>query len=106
VEQRPEIKLEEIETLDDAFVVIKVLLRELTKERAEKRELSKRVSKLEEEVAVLKKNSSTSSKPPSSDITKPKHEQRQPGKRKRGGQKGHKGVKREMLPAEGVIEDQ
>lgn len=107
--QWKEIELENIATLDDALVVIKALLGEVAKEREEKsellrqnQELCERVAKLEEEVAVLKKNSSNSSKPPSSDITKPKHEQRQPGKRKRGGQKGHKGVKREMLPPEEV----
>jgi len=46
---------------------------------------------LKERIARLEKNSSNSSKPPSSDITKPKSEQRQPGKRKIGGQKGHEG---------------
>ena len=45
--------------------------------------------KLKEEIAILKKNSGTSSKPPSSDITKPKSEQRRSGERKIGGQKGH-----------------
>lgn len=58
-------------------------------------------AKLEERVARLEKNSSNSSKPPSSDITKRKEEQRQPGKRKIGGQPGHKGsFRREFLPAE------
>ena len=64
--------------------------------------LLERVRLLEEEVARLKKNSSTSSKPPSSDITKPVHEQRQPGERKIGGQSKHKGKSREMLPADKV----
>ena len=34
------------------------------------------------------------------DIVKPKHEQRQPGKRKRGGQRGHFGYTRELLARE------
>jgi transposase len=111
MEQTRAIELEKIESLDDALVVIKALLAENARHLEEKRalersneELRSRVSQLEEEVAVLKKNSSTSSKPPSSDITKPKHQQRQPGKRKRGGQKGHKGAKREMLLPEEVDE--
>lgn len=48
----------------------------------------KRIEELESEVAKLKKNSSTSSKPPSSDIVKPKRNCRW-GKRKIGGQRGH-----------------
>jgi transposase len=85
-----EIDVDGIEDLESAKTIIKMLLA--------------RLRKVEEEVAVLKKDSSTSSKPPSSDITKPKSQQRQPGKRKRGGQRGHKGIKREMLPPEEVDE--
>ena len=47
------------------------------------------VGKLKDQIARLEKNSSNSSKPPSSDITTRKEEQRQPGKRKIGGQRGH-----------------
>lgn len=104
MEQTKEINLETIQTLNDALAAIMVLLAENTELRKQNEELGGRVAKLEEEVAVLKKNSSTSSKPPSSDITKPQHQQRQPGKRKRGGQRGHRGVKRELLPAEEVDE--
>lgn len=78
-----------------AVEIIKYLLAENAQLRAE-------VRQLQEKVARLEKNSSTSSKPPSSDITKPKHEQRQPGERKAGGQPGHKGMKRELLPADKV----
>ena len=50
-----------------------------------------RISELEDEVAKLKKDSNNSSKPPSSDIVKPKKAaNRKRGKRKRGGQPGHK----------------
>jgi transposase len=54
-------------------------------------ELERRILELEAQVARLKKNSSTSSKPPSSDIVKPKPKSRgnTDGKRKRGGQAGH-----------------
>ena len=53
-------------------------------------ELESENALLKERIARLEKNSSNSSKPPSSDITKPKKEQRQRGKRKIGAQPGHK----------------
>lgn len=53
-------------------------------------ELRARIEALEAEVAKLKKTSATSSKPPSSDIVKPKKESRpRRGKGKIGGQPGH-----------------
>jgi transposase len=69
--------------------------------------LLERVRLLEEKVAALSKDSSTSSKPPSSDIVKPLHEQRQPGKRKAGGQPRHPGVRRRMFKPEEIdrVED-
>jgi transposase len=52
--------------------------------------LEQRNAELEAEVARLRKNSSTSSKPPSSDIVKPpKSGKRRSGKRQAGGQPGH-----------------
>jgi transposase len=65
-------------------------------------ELKKRVEKLEEALGRKSTNSSNSSKPPSSDgFTKPpgkrKAQEGEP-KRKPGGQKGHKGVTRELFP--------
>lgn len=57
---------------------------------------------LKERVSQLEKNSSNSSKPPSSDITKPKSEQRRPGERKIGGQPGHKGTWRRGFAPEEV----
>lgn len=60
---------------------------ELTKKVAE---LTARQEKLEAELARAKKNSSTSSKPPSSDIVKPpKPAPKGKGKRKQGAQPGH-----------------
>lgn len=78
-----------------ALAIIRILL-------DENRKLRMRVRELEEKVARLEKNSSTSSKPPSSDITKPEHEQRQPGRRSPGGQPHHKGKTRKLLPPEEV----
>ena len=70
------------------------------------KELRKRVEKLEEAVARKSTDSSNSSKPPSSDgITKPpskRRAQRGEPRRKQGGQKGHKGVTRELFPEDEV----
>jgi len=78
----------QITTLEQAIELIKLLL-------VENQQLKERIAKLE-------KNSSTSSKPPSSDITKPLDQRRQPGKRKRGGQAGHKGFFRKPVEADEV----
>jgi transposase len=64
--------------------------------------LTKRVEKLEEALARKSTDSSNSSKPPSSDgITKPpgkRRAQQGEAKRRPGGQKGHKGVTRKLIP--------
>jgi transposase len=70
------------------------------------KDLQKRVEKLEEALARKSTNSSNSSKPPSSDdFTKPpgkrKSREGEP-KRKPGGQKGHKGVTRDLIPEDQV----
>jgi transposase len=66
--------------------------------------LDARVRELEQIVAGLTKNSSNSSRPPSSDPPWSKKEpsRKKPSKRKQGGQPGHKGKKRELLPPEMV----
>ena len=66
------------------------------------RELLQKVQSLETEIAALKKNSANSSKPPSSDITKPTplKDRRQKLKRKIGAQPGHKKQERPPLPPE------
>jgi len=66
--------------------------------------LEVRCSKLEAELAKARKNSSTSSKPPSSDIVKPPKQRRQKGKRKIGGQGGHPRHQRKPFPPEAVDE--
>ena|SRR5271168_4577253 len=54
-------------------------------------------ARLREQLAAARKNSSNSSKPPSSDIVKPKPptEEKNEGKRKIGGQPGHRRHTRE-----------
>ena len=66
---------------------------------------AKRIGELELEVAKAKKDSSTSSKSPSSDIVKPPKKKTNPRKKsKQGGQEGHKRHLREPLPADRVDE--
>ncbi len=60
-------------------------------------------------IAQLEKNSKTSSKPPSSDgpqdkDLKPETQKKDPAKRKPGGQHGHKGTCRKLIPVEDVDE--
>jgi hypothetical protein len=61
---------------------------------------------LELALAKAKKDSSTSSKPPSSDLVKPKQENKKPGGKKprRGGQPGREQHLREPLPPNRVDE--
>ncbi len=53
------------------------------------RQLREDNQKLQDQIARLQRNSSNSSKPPSSDIVKPKNKSTPRGKRKIGGQEGH-----------------
>lgn len=68
-------------------------------------QLEARVAELEEKLAALLKNSSNSSKPPSSDIVKPP-KPKSSGPRMLGGQKGHPGFFRKLFPIERVDEIQ
>ena len=61
------------------------------------------IAQLQEQVARLSKNSSTSSKPPSSDIVKPP-KAKSNGSGKSGGQKGHQGFWRKIFKSEEVDE--
>lgn len=65
------------------------------------RPLLERIDQLESQIARMRKDSSNSSKPPSSDIVKPKAS-RSKGKRKPGGQKGHPRKMRELFAPEQV----
>jgi transposase len=66
--------------------------------------LTGRVEELERKIAILTRDSSNSSKPPSSDEPgKPKARRPMKSKkRKPGGQPGHRGTKRELIPADEV----
>ena len=76
------------------------IISELTKQV---QTLLKRIKQLEEEVARLKKDSNNSSKPPSSDIVKPKTNVRKTvKKRKRGGQPGHRKHTRKPFAADEI----
>lgn len=65
--------------------------------------LSAKVASLETEMAKLRKDSSTSSKPPSSDITKPPRRPKA-SKRHIGAQPGHPKHERALLPEEQIDE--
>jgi len=65
--------------------------------------LTVRVEELERKIAALTRDSSNSSKPPSSDGPAAKPRPRRPmksKKRKPGGQSGHKGTNRNLIPVE------
>ena len=57
---------------------------------------------LKEKIARLEKNSSNSSKPPSSDIVNPQPTNKRRKKRKIGGQKGHPKHVRPLLEADEI----
>ena len=67
--------------------------------------LRERIAALEAELAKAKKNSSNSSKPPSSDLVKPPKPPRKDGQnRQRGGQPGHEQHLRADFPPEAIDE--
>lgn len=65
--------------------------------------LQEQITQLQAEVAALRKNSSNSSKPPSSDIVKPP-QSKSGSTGKSGGRKGHPGFWRNLFKAEDVDE--
>jgi len=87
------------EVVIETLLAMDARIRELEK-------LEDRVRELERIIAVLTRNSSNSSRPPSSDPPGAKKGKRKAksGKRKQGGQPGHKGKKRELLPPEEMDE--
>jgi transposase len=64
--------------------------------------LQREVAELKLELARLKKDSGTSSKPPSSDIVKPRKDNTKRGKRKKGGQPGHPRHERSPFAPEAI----
>ena len=70
-------------------VIITRLLEQVQLLTEQNLQLHSEVKQLKEKIARLEKNSSNSSKPPSSDITNPQPENKKKKKRKIGGQKGH-----------------
>ena len=73
--------------------------------REENSRLRDENAQLQQRLAAARKNSSTSSKPPSSDIVKPKKPRGKGGKkRKRGGQPGHPRHQRPEFPPEMIDE--
>lgn len=70
-------------------IIIAQLLQQNEQQAEQIRLLTKENQQLRERIARLEKNSSNSSKPPSSDITNPQPPNTKKKKRKIGGQKGH-----------------
>jgi transposase len=70
--------------------------------QAQLAELQAAVARLEQQLAAARKDSSTSSKPPSSDIVKPAKTPPGRDNRKRGGQPGHPKHERVLFPPEQV----
>ena len=92
--------------MDSRDALVEELRAIIAKQAAQIERLTRRVAELELALAKAQKDSSTSSKPPSSDITKPQPK-RAPGRRRkprRGGQPGHQRQLREPLPPERVHE--
>ena len=94
VEELPEIK-----TVEEGRAVIRYIVGRFSTLEAE---LQGEIKRLKEEISSLKKNSSNSSKPPSSDIVKPKPKTSSKKKRKRGAQAGRVGKHRKPFTREQV----
>jgi transposase len=78
-------------------------LRVIEEQQKEIEALKLLVKELTEKIARLEKNSTNSSKPPSSDITKPPKKDGEEGqKRRQGAQKGHKKHERPPFPPEHI----
>lgn len=70
-------------------IIIARLLEQVQLLTEQNLQLHSEVQQLREKIARLEKNSSNSSKPPSSDIINPQSPNKKRKKRKIGGQKGH-----------------
>jgi transposase len=74
----------------------------IEKQDKEIKMLKEHIKVLEEKIARLEKNSSNSSKPPSSDIINPQPEKKKKKKRRIGGQKGHPKHSRPLFEADEI----
>ena len=92
--------------MDSRDRIIDELRALIAEQSAQLEQQSARIKELELELAKAKKDSTTSSKPPSSDITKPKPKPKKSKRRKprKGGQPGHQQQLREPLPPDRVDE--
>ena len=88
---------------DDIIAELRAVVDDL---KEQNRAQANRIAELELQLAKALKNSSNSSKSPSSDIVKPPKKKADGRKKaKRGGQKGHPRMLREPLPPERVNEE-
>jgi transposase len=108
-ESNPERQQRELERLREEVKERDQRIAELQKQIGEKEkqigENEKQIADLERQLALRKQNSTNSSKPPSSDGLAGEPRLRDRGKksrRKPGGQPGHKGAHRSLVPAERV----
>ena len=97
--KRPIAELEaQLKQRDQRIATLEKQVTELLKANAG---LTKQVTRLTDKIAKLSKNSSNSSKPPSSDIVKPPKPKQSDEPSRQGGQPGHKGVNRRPFWATG-----
>jgi transposase len=101
-ESNPERQQRELERLREEVRERDERIAELQKQIGEK---EKQIADLERQLALRQQNSTNSSKPPSSDGLAGEQRLRRRGKRSRrrpGGQPGHQGAHRSLVPAERV----
>ena len=91
------------EVIEELRALIAEQAAKLEEQAAQLEEQAARIAELELALAKAQKNSSTSSKPPSSDLMNPPPKRQRPGRRKNprcGAQAGHPRQVRELLPPE------
>jgi len=94
-------------TIDEQNKIIAQLTQHVEQLTQQNTQLTQRIEQLERQLAAAQKNSSNSSKPPSSDIVKkpepePKPKSNHPRKRKPGGQPGHAKHERPAFSADQI----
>jgi transposase len=95
------------EVIEELRALIAEQAAQLEQQAAQLEQQAARIAELELALAKAQKNSATSSKPPSSDLTNPPPKRQRPGRRKKprcGAQAGHQRQVREPLPPERVDE--